>query len=187
MNDLERERKNGLELSYLAEGIQERAESGGKHYICLANLMGRFFVIMAKAIIDRLGEEEGGALLRETVERFAVARGKRIADKVQAAGRPLAFRNFLVFSDMNSEGVTSGMTPRIEDNDLWLEIRQCGFIDGARDVGLHDYAHHYCDYIDKAILRGYNPELKLEVVKNLSGDDNACLFHYTVKERESET
>jgi hypothetical protein len=146
--------------------------------------MGQFFALTAKAIIDRLGEKEGGELLRGLVEDFAMRRGKRIAEKVKEAGKPLAFKNFVVYGDMDSTGVSSGVTPNIEDGEFILEVKHCEFNQGAKAVGLGEYAYHYCKYIDTALLKGYNPDLKLAVEKNLSAGDDTCLFRYTLKEKK---
>jgi predicted hydrocarbon binding protein len=182
MDDLEKERTEGVDWGYLAAATKEREEVGGAYFISLANHMGHFFAIMAKAVIDRLGKEEGSALLKAVVEDFGMRRGRRIAEKVRALGKPLALKNFVLYGDMDSAGVTSGMTPSIEDGDFLLEIKHCEFDQGAKDAGLGEYAYHYCKYIDTVILKGYNPDLKLEVLKNLSAGDDACLFRYRLKD-----
>jgi hypothetical protein len=166
----------------LGNAVKEKEEQGDANFLSLANHMGQFFALTARAIIEKLGEEEGGALLKEVVEEFALRRGERIAEKVKSAGKPLAFKNFLVYGDMDSTGVTDGMTPGIEDGDLVLEIKHCEFNRGAEAVGLSEYAYHYCKYIDTALLKGYNPDLKLEVQKNMSAGDDVCLFRYSLKE-----
>ena len=182
MDDLKKERVERVDWEYLGNAMKEKEEQGDANFLSLANHMGQFFVLMAKAIIDRMGEKEGGELLKSVVEEFAMRRGERIAEKVKSAGKPLAFKNFIVYGDMDSTGVTSGMTPSIEDGDLVLEIKHCEFNQGAKAVGLGEYAYHYCKYIDTALLKGYNPDLKLEVKKNLSAGDDVCLFRYSLKE-----
>jgi hypothetical protein len=184
MNDLEKERTEGVDWEYMGGVLKEKEAQGGAHYLSLANHMGQFFALTAKAVIDRMGEKEGGELLKGLVEDFAVRRGGRIAEKVRDAGKPLALKNFIVYGDMDSTGVTSGMTPNIEEGDLILEVKHCEFNQGAKAVGLGEYAYHYCKYIDTALLKGYNPDLKLTVEKNLSAGDDACLFCYTLKEKK---
>jgi hypothetical protein len=184
MDDLEKERSEGVDWGYMGSMLKEKEAQGGAGYLSLANHMGQFFALTAKAIIDKIGEKEGRELLKKLVEDFAVRRGRRIAEKVKDAGKPLTFKNFIVYGDMDSTGVTSGMTPNIVDGDLILEVKHCEFNQGAKAVGLGEYAYHYCKYIDTALLRGYNPDLRLEVKKNLSAGDEVCLFHYSFKEKD---
>ena len=184
MEDWQRERREGVDWEYLMAAMKEKEEARGAHFVSLANLMGQFFSILAKHVIDGLGEEQGGILLKEVVEDFAVQRGKRMASKAAAQGRAPAFKNFMIFTDMDSSKVTSGMTPNIVDGDFHLETRHCDFYEGAKEAGLPEYAYHYCQYIDQAIIRGFNPDIDLEVTQNLSAGDEACYFIYRLKDGE---
>ena len=182
MDEMKKERQEGFDWDYIGEAFQEKQEVGDTYITPLASHLGQLFAMTAKIVIDRLGPEEGEAVLKEIVERFAEVRGKRVAEKVKALGKPLTLKNFLVYNDLDSAGVISDSMPGMEDGDLLFEIGQCNICKGAEEWGLREYAHYYCKYIDKAIIKAYNPEIKLEVSRTLTGGDEACSFRYTVKE-----
>lgn len=184
MDEGKKEREEGIDWDYLAQAMQEKQQVGNEHITPLAGHLGQLFAVTAKSIMDRLGLEEGEALIKEIVERFAEKRGRHIAEKVKKLGKPLTLKNFIVYGDLDSAAVVSGAIPSIEKGDLILEIADCNICRGAEDWGLKKYAYYYCKYIDVAILKGYNPKLKLEVSKRLTAGDGSCVFRYTVKEPE---
>jgi hypothetical protein len=180
MDDADRERREGVDWDYLTEGLKEKEALKGEYYTSHVALFGQMFSLMAKTIIDALGRERGEEIIKKAVEDFGEERGRRIAQRVKALGKPLSFRNFLIYTDLDTSAILSYM-PKIENGNLLLEIDRCDFSQGARDWGLLEYFNYYCRYVDEAILRGYNPDLKLEVPKNISAGDDICFFKYTIK------
>ncbi|MBI5118624.1 L-2-amino-thiazoline-4-carboxylic acid hydrolase [Candidatus Poribacteria bacterium] len=181
MDELEREQREGMDWETLGKAMSERQEAGTTYITPLAGLFGQFFAITTKILIEKFGPAEGEALIKEVVERFAEERGRRIAGKVRALGKPLTLKNFFVHNDLDSAGVTSDVVADIEDGDLLLNISSCNICRGSQEWGLREYAHRYCRYVDVAILRAYNPEIKLQVSKTLTGGDEACCFRYSVR------
>ncbi len=211
MDDMTKERTEGLDFEYLAAAVNERKELGDRFLIPVGEhlgntlaflsrvvieqmggkegsefvfkLTGHIFGITAKALIEKLGEEKAEALLKEIVETFGEERGKRIAERVKAQGKPLTFKNFLIHTDMDSSNVTPEIQPSIVDGKLVLDIPCCAFNQGAQDAGFGEYAYYYCKYIDRAIIRGYNPDIRLEVSHNLTKGDDHCRLIYDTMER----
>jgi hypothetical protein len=183
MDEIKKEREEGLDWEYMGEMIKEREATGGKYVTPMAGLMGELFAVMAKTIIDEVGRDKGEAIIEKAVKDFGEERGRRVAERVKAAGKPLSLKNFLVFGDLDSSTAIS-FVPNIEDGDLSLSINRCDFSKYPDDWGMGEYFHYYCKYIDKSTLRGYNARLKLEVPKTLSGGDNVCILCYTVKEKK---
>jgi len=181
MDELSKEQTDGMDWEIVGEALKERQEVGEQYITPLASHLGQLFAVTAEKIIQKLGPQEGEELLKDIVEKFAEERGRRVAEKVKAQGKPLTLKNFIVHNDLDAGGVTSDVVPGIEDGDLLLEIGQCKLCKGADDWGMRDYAHYYCKYFDVAILKAYNPELKLEVSKTLTGGDDICKFRYCTK------
>lgn len=211
MDDMKKERTEGFDFDYLVAAVNERTKLGdtyltpvGEHLgntLALLSgvvveqmgekegsefvfkLTGHIFGIAAKALIEKIGEEKAESILKEVVETFGEGRGRQIAERVKAQAKPLTFKNFLIHTDMDSSNVTPDIKPSIEDGKLVLDIPYCAFNQGARDAGFGEYAYYYCKYIDKAIIRGYNPDIKLEVSHNLSKGDDHCRLIYDTMER----
>jgi hypothetical protein len=60
-------------------------------------------------------------------------------------------------------------------------IKSCVFCDGCKDWGKENVGKIYCDYVDTAILRGYNPDIKFEIRSSLTNGDKRCIQRYIVK------
>ena len=52
---------------------------------------------------------------------------------------------------------------------------------GIETLDKVEYGKIYCEYIDVSILKGYNPNLKIEVPSTLTKGDKKCILRYTVK------
>jgi hypothetical protein len=180
MSDKERERAEGLTWEYLGEAMKKKAALEGKQLTPMPSLMGQMFAVFAKAVIDEVGTEKGEAIIKKAVVDFGHTRGKHIAEKVTALGLDLTFANFLTYMDLDSSAALT-FVPSIEDGNMTLSITRCAFDDGAKAIGLRDYFHYYCRWVDNAILEGYNPDLVLEISETLSGGADACIFRYLIK------
>ncbi|RJP26317.1 MAG: hypothetical protein C4536_15905 [Actinobacteria bacterium] len=179
MDDLNREKEEGLDWEYLWEVPQRKEEVGDTYQTPGFGLAAQLFACIAKTVIERMGQEEGEALLREGIEFFGRERGRHIAEKVEAMGKPLTIKNWLIYSDIDSGNF--GATPKVEDGDLLLDVGSCAFYDSAAQWGMEEYACIYCKYADYAILGGYNPDIKLILEPREPGGDE-CSFRYIMKE-----
>jgi hypothetical protein len=160
--------------------VPKRKEEAGDTYQTPGfGLAAQLFACIAKAVIDMMGEEEGEAVLRKGIELFGGERGQRIAERIEAMGKPLTIKNWLIYTDIDSGNF--GATPKIEDGDFLLDVGECSFYDAAAAWGLEEYACIYCKYADYAILGGYNPDIKLILEPRKPGGGQ-CAFRYIIKE-----
>jgi len=181
LDEIEKERKEGLDWEHLGKAIAEKNELEGKYFTSHISMLAQLFGTMAKVVIEKLGKEKGIPIVVETVKAFGKERGSKIAKKVVEQGLPLSFKNFLVYTDLDTSN-SHNMVPKIEDGELIIEISRCDFSDAAKQWGVEKYAAHYCRHIDIAILEGYNPDLKIEVPEDLTSGGKMCVLKYTVKE-----
>jgi len=109
-------------------------------------------------------------------------RGKRIADKVIAEKKLLTFKNWLIYTDIDSlrnfRPITS--TP---NGDFLVKVKHCTFYNAAEEWGLGEFATIYCKYVDYKILEGYNPDIKLQLEARQFTGKNRCVFRYIMKEK----
>jgi hypothetical protein len=181
MDDLERERKLGFDWDYLADVLDSRAKLSGKYEIPGFGLGAALFSFMARAIIQELGQEKGEVLIRQAVEEFGRARGRRIATIVKDLGKPLTLKNWLIYSDIDS--VNFDPHPDLDNNDLVVKAGECTFWNAAKEFGMGEYGKIYCKYADYAILSGYNPGIKLVLHdRHHIGQEDHCVFRYVMKE-----
>lgn len=181
MNDIDREKSAGFDFEYLMTVPQEKEALGDAYQTPGFGIGAQLFATVAKAVIERLGKEEGEKLLKDAVERFGRERGRRIAEQVKAAGKPLTFKNWLIYTDIDTSR-NFQVEPSIEDGDLVAKISNCTFYESAARWGLGDYANIYCTYVDYAILDGYNPDIKLILKQRGPSPQDCCVFRYIMKE-----
>ena len=182
MDDLEREKVEGFSWEYLGEVPQKKEEAGDRHFTPGFGLAARLFSSVARVVIERLGPEDGEELLREAIEYFGEQRGAGIAAKVKAEGEPLTFKNWLIHTDIDS--VNFQNVPELDEGDLVVKVSGCTFYDAAEQWGLGEYARTYCKYADYAILRGYNPDIRLVLETRQSSGRDHCVFRYSMKEAD---
>lgn len=180
MDDLEREKKKGFSYWYLKEVRFRRWYLRDTHHTPGFGFAAQLFSVLGRLVIEKLGSDEAGALIREAVERFGRERGQRIAQVVTGLGKPLTLKNWLIYSDI--DGSNFEAKPSISNHDLLVEVHGCAFMEAAEKWGLGDYASLYCRYVDHAILQGYNPAVRLELVTRHESGKGHCLFRYIMKE-----
>ena len=174
------EKEEGFSWEYLAEVPLKKEEAGDTYLTPGFGLAARLFASVAKVVLERLGPAEGEDLLKEAVGYFGEQRGARIADRVKAEGKPLTFKNWLIHTDIHTSNFEN--VPDIDDGDLVVKVSGCVFYDAAEEWGLGEYARVYCRYADHAILRGYNPDIKLVLETRQSSGRDHCVFRYVMKE-----
>ncbi|MBI5503407.1 MAG: L-2-amino-thiazoline-4-carboxylic acid hydrolase [Deltaproteobacteria bacterium] len=180
MDDLQREKRSGLSRWYLKDVLLKRRVLGRESRVPGFGLAAVLFATLGKILIERLGRDKGEELIKEAVQRFGRERGRRIARKVASLGKPLSFKNWLIYTDIDAGNFAA--SPRIDNGDLVAPVTRCAFNSAAEAWGLEEFSSLYCKYADHAILEGYNPDIKLILEdRHVTGRDH-CLFRYVMKE-----
>lgn len=180
MEDRRWEREKGLDYGYLADVPEKREQVGDEFQTPGFGIAAQLFSSVAKFVIEKLGPEEGRALLEEAVKYFGNQRGKRIAERVRAQGLPVTFKNWLIHSDIDGRANFHTHTD-IDRGDLVVKVEGCTFCAAAEEWGLDEYAAIYCAVNDPAILAGYSPDVKLILKERQATGEDFCLFRYVVK------
>ena len=86
--------------------------------------------------------------------------------------------NYLTYGEWRF--VTDGsQMERIEvQDDIRLTVQRCPWEAAWKEAGLLPYGRYYCQEVDAALLRGFNPELQIDVNQTLSNDGRPCEFVY---------
>ena len=180
MDDLKREKKKGFSLWYMKDVILRRKLLKNTFHTPGFGFAAQLFAVMSRLIIEKQGPAEGEALIREAVEFFGRERGKSIARLVTGLSKPLTLKNWLIYSDI--DGMNFEAKASISNHDLVVKVYRCTFIEAAEKWDLREYASYYCKYVDYAILNGYNPDVKLELLSRHDSGKDHCLLHYIMKE-----
>lgn len=181
MDKLEMEKAEGFSWEYLGDVPEEKQKAADRYLTPGFGLAAQLYASVAKVIIDRLGRQEGEALLKEAVDYFGEQRGRRIAERVKSEGKPLTFKNWLIHTDIDTAANFDNV-PDLDDGDLVVRVSDCTFFNAAEEWGLGDCARTYCSRADFAILKGYNPDIKLVLDTRQETGEDHCVFRYIMKE-----
>ena len=138
------------------------------------------FAWIAREIIHRLGQDNGEQIIIRAVRRYGEQRGRRMALRAKADNQDLSMANFLVYGEWKPTKQEEVQHQRIEESsDIRVLVHQCPWNNAWTENDLIQYGRLYCQEIDRALVRGFNPELNIEVDKTLTNENEPCefLFH----------
>lgn len=161
------------------EVLNGQKEVGDKYKIHFFNFFAKMFCTVAEEVITQFGDDGKEAIIK-AVKKYGERRGREIAELVKSLGKELTLKNYFIYSTFDARQTTK-YKPKIVDGNVEVVIRQCVFCEGCKDWDKLEYGEIFCDYIDEAILRGYNPKLKFEIPSSLTRGDRRCIQKYIVK------
>lgn len=121
--------------------------------------------------------ENGIAVFRMAAITYGEQRGKRMAMRALRDGHPLDYEGYFAYGEYPS-------TDAYFDVDMWDEqgvvnerVTRCPWATVFAERGMKECGVAYCREIDRAIVRGFNPELELETAstQHLQG---CCRFYF---------
>ncbi len=135
------------------------------------------FAVIYKAAVELKGDE-GAKAADEGTKLYGRQRGARMAKRVLKDGLPLTMENYLIYgewADKNrrSKGYISARSPV-----YCLDNTVCGWCEAWKEAGLLEYGKHYCNYVDHNLVKGFNPDLKLDIIQVLSQGGETCAFRW---------
>lgn len=136
------------------------------------------FAWIANAIVERIGAQRGEAIVRKAVRQYGEERGRRMALRAQANRHAPSMVNYFGYSEYR---ITSGaMEMKISRQSPHgkLCVSKCPWHSAWKAAGLVSLGRLYCLEIDEALVRGFNPELQLEVKGTLTSGAARCEFVY---------
>ena len=170
------EKSKGITSQDLMDVLNGQKEVGNKYKSHFFSMFAQMFCIMAEEVIKEFGDD-GRKVVEKAVKKYGEERGKRIANLVKSLGKELNLKNFFIYSDLDSKNTLKYKIKLIDGN---IEIigRDCVFYQGCKEWDKLEFGRIYCDHIDKSILRGYNPDLKIEVPSTLTSGGKKCILRY---------
>jgi len=137
------------------------------------------FALMAKYIFQFAVENKGRATVRKVVKRYGEQRGLRMAMRAKADNRDLTFIDYLIYGEWVSSD-PSAMISEIKehDQDLQTSISRCPWYSAWVANDLLEFGRLYCQEIDNALVKGFNPQLNIEVSQTMTNQGESCKFIY---------
>ncbi len=135
------------------------------------------FALIYKGAVDFYGDK-GAIAADEGTKLYGQQRGARMAKRALKDGRPLTMENYLVYGEWtdkngHSKGYVSAKAPV-----YCLDNTVCGWCEAWKNAGLLEYGKNYCSYVDHNLVKGFNPDLKLDITQVLSQGGETCGFRW---------
>ena len=143
------------------------------------NLAAELFAEVAKEITKEFGKE-GEEAIRRGVRNFGKKRGESIARRAAADGKSNTIENYLPYYDMERSELFQYDTEESEDT-IDQHFYQCPFAETWIKNGDQKYGKLYCDEVDDAISKGFNPCLTHTCHTHLLYGDSCCHMSFTLK------
>ncbi len=149
-----------------------------KHFVFSESSHAVLFALIARQVITCYGAEKGLPAIRKALRRYGEQRGHRMALRAAANGDELNMTSYLVYGEWRYV-TDGGQMERLEaQDDIHMTVQRCPWVEAWNEAGLLPYGRYYCQEIDIALLRGFNPDLLIEVKTTLSNDGVPCQFIY---------
>ena len=134
------------------------------------------FVCVAKSVIKGIGDEKGETLIRKAVRKYGEQRGKRMALRAKEYGHDLTMDNYLAYGEWEVPKNDMDFKLTEKNPHARLIVYKCPWYETWKENNLLDYGQYFCKEIDAALVRGFNPDLVLEVNSTQTNDKKPCDF-----------
>ena len=129
-----------------------------------------------RLLLERKGEA-GRRVFRQAAQTYGEQRGKRMAMRAMADGRPLGFLEYFAYGEYGSTDAFFTEDMWGEDGVVHEKVTRCPWADLFARRGMKDCGDEYCREIDRAIVRGFDPELELETAST-QHYGGCCRFYF---------
>ncbi|GAA0492239.1 hypothetical protein GCM10008986_18130 [Salinibacillus aidingensis] len=158
-----------------------RADRNYDENLTIYALMAKLFAQIAKAVVAQFGEK-GKDAIREGVRTFGEERGRGIAQRARANGENNARENYLTNYDMPRSELFTFST-EYKEGEIEQNFTVCPFGQQWADDSMHEYGILYCQMIDPAVAKGFNPNFEVEHDQYILREGN-CHFRFKLKDED---
>jgi hypothetical protein len=136
------------------------------------------FAWIARAIIERVGDQRGEAIIRKATRQYGEERGRRMALRAQANKHILSMTNYFGYADYKIVGEIDLKITKHDPHAMAFCIPKCPWHTAWKENNLLSFGRLYCLEIDPALVHGFNPELRVDVNATLPNGAAQCEFVY---------
>ncbi|GEL76763.1 L-2-amino-thiazoline-4-carboxylic acid hydrolase [Tenuibacillus multivorans] len=145
-------------------------------------LMAKLFAQITKPVVDEFGNQAKDAV-RDGVRTFGEERGRGIAQRARANGEDYTIDHYLTNYDMGRSDLFTFST-EYKPNEIEQNFTVCPFGQQWADDNMHEYGILYCQMIDPAVARGFNPNFEVEHDQYVLREGN-CHFRFKMQDQQN--
>jgi hypothetical protein len=128
-----------------------------------AEMQAMLIAWIVKAAIGKAGKEKAEPAIKKAVIRYGEQRGKRMAMRATANQHPLTMFSYVLYGEWKVGEGEMIILPTQDGPNLRSKIPKCNWYTAWSANGLVEFGKYFCQSIDKAVVHGFNPQLKLEI------------------------
>ena len=147
-------------------------------------VMAKLFANIAKVMVEEFGKEDGERVMMDSVGSFGEERGRDIARRAAAVGKPNTMENYLSNYDMARSNLFEYET-LFHPMEIEQTFTKCAFAEQWKKDGMEEYGILYCHMIDPSIAKGYNPNFEV-IHDRYVLKEGVCHFRFQMKESEKD-
>lgn len=121
------------------------------------------FAWMARDSISLVGGENASPVLQRAIRRYGEQRGHRMALRAQSNKHDLSMLSWLAYPEWKAGKGETVMNIVQKRPAVRIRIPVCPWYTTWKNEGLMEYGRYYCEEIDTSVVRGFNPELHIDV------------------------
>lgn len=150
--------------------------------VSIYTLFAQLFTAVAREVTNEFGEK-GAEAVRRGVRNYGEMRGKHIARNAAADGKPNTLENYLPYYDMERSELFVYDTTMSEEM-IDQKFYQCPFAAAFIKDNDQELGKLYCDEIDNAIAKGFNPNMQHDEITHLLDGASSCHMTFQLKKGE---
>lgn len=137
-----------------------------------AFIPAKFYVYLSEAFGDR-----GVKTFIHATQYYSGQRGRRMAQRAIRDGKELTYETYAEYGEWlpSPEVVEANqslqLTVEETSPDYVIRFTRCPWHITFKEMGLIEGGHEYCEHLDSAICRGFNPYIAFIVEKSLHKND----------------
>ncbi len=117
--------------------------------------------------------------LAKATSIYGAERGHRMAAYAQAENIERTMPAYALFKEWRPPQEGQMVTEEaVRSPQFATTVRRCEWYETWKKYGLLEYGNMYCRYVDKQLVKGFNPELELDIPALLSLGDPCCIFNW---------
>ena len=131
--------------------------------------MERFYIddhALIYGLLGKYAEEQcaqgGVASLKKATIQYAKERGIRMAKRCLADGRELSMQSYLLYAEWADTKGWSNIEVSSVVPEFRNHVEKCGWYETWKKYGLMKYGAVYCSFVDKNLVKGFNPALEVD-------------------------
>lgn len=147
---------------------------GGERRFC-AEHHAAMFGLFARAVLDVCGDS-GRELVKAGTKLYAYGRGHRMRLRCLRDRNTPDMLHYMAYGEWVPMPGTMEIRTRQKSPVNKTLVVRCPWKTAWKKYGLMDYARHYCDYADFALVKGFDEDLNLTMDSCMARGDEGCGF-----------